>query len=326
MLPGLAVSIISLSIILYIADIGKSIDEIKRADYRYVILAIGLTLLWLIVRAFAWRTLLREQASFNQVFYTVNEGYLLNNILPFRLGEIGRAFILSRKTVLGFWEVFSSILIERILDLGIAVGLLLISLPYAVGADWALQGALGFGLLVIIGFVLLYLLARNRHKAMALFNKLRSRWVILQKFGEERANAFFDGLEVLKETRRSLQAIGWILLDWAIAVIQYYILLLAFFPNAKPLWAAFTLGVAAIGIAAPSSPAGIGVFELLIIGALAAFSPDSAKAFSFATTAHIIQILVTGIFGGLGFIRDGESIVSIYRQSSQVPKNPTAND
>jgi len=89
----------------------------------------------------------------------------LNNLLPFRLGEVGRAFLLSRKAGLGFWQVLSTIVIERILDLSMAVGLLFSTLPFVVGATWAREAAFLVGGMVILGLVVLYILARSRERA-----------------------------------------------------------------------------------------------------------------------------------------------------------------
>jgi uncharacterized membrane protein YbhN (UPF0104 family) len=121
-----------------------------------------LLILWLVLRGFVWRTLLQNKASYRHSFITINEGYLLNNILPFRLGEIARAFLMSRKAGLGFWQIIPSILIERALDLAIAVGLFLCTLPFVIGVAWAKQAAIGTGIVVLTGLGLIYILAHNR--------------------------------------------------------------------------------------------------------------------------------------------------------------------
>ena len=108
LLPGILISAVSLVIVFYFIDLDRFIQAVRLADYRYVALLFGITLLWLVVRTIVWRTLLREQAAFPQVFLSLNEGYLLNNILPFRLGEAGRAFLLGKKTGLEFLQVFST--------------------------------------------------------------------------------------------------------------------------------------------------------------------------------------------------------------------------
>jgi uncharacterized membrane protein YbhN (UPF0104 family) len=70
------------------------------------------------VRAKVWHTLLREKPTYKDVLFTAGEGYLLNNFLPFRLGEVGRAFLLSRKSGgMTFAEIIPTIVIERTVDL-----------------------------------------------------------------------------------------------------------------------------------------------------------------------------------------------------------------
>jgi uncharacterized membrane protein YbhN (UPF0104 family) len=120
-----------------------------------VLLGLLMTLLWLVVRAFAWRTLLQDKATIGQVFISLNEGYLLNNVLPFRLGEVGRAYLLGRKAGLDFWFVLSTVVLERALDLLLAAGLLLSTLPFVVGASWARQAAVAAGGLVVLGLAVL---------------------------------------------------------------------------------------------------------------------------------------------------------------------------
>ncbi len=109
--------------------------------------------MWLIVRGFVWRTLLQNKATYKDAFTTINEGYLLNNILPFRLGELGKAFLIGRKARLDFWQVIPSILIERSLDLAFAVGLFMSTLPFVIGLSWARQAAIGIGIVVLVGLI-----------------------------------------------------------------------------------------------------------------------------------------------------------------------------
>ncbi len=300
--------------VLYFADLRQFIQALKLADYRLIACGVLLSLLWLVVRGFAWRTLLQGKASFIQVFGTLNEGYLLNNVLPFRLGEVGRAFLLGHKANLDFWLVLSSILIERALDLLLAAGLLLSTLPFVVGASWARQAAIAAGGIVLLGLVALYLLARNRDWALSLFERLSARWPLIYRLGGKVLPSFLSGLGVLTNGSQFLRAALWMILNWVIAIFQYYVLMTAFFPGAKPVWAAFSLGVAALGIAAPSSPGAVGVMELAIVGALSLFNLNASTALAFAITAHLIQYLTTGVLGAYFLAKDGESLLGLYRR------------
>ena len=319
LVPGLLISLVSLGIIFYLVDPGRFFEALRLADYRYVLLLFGITLIWLGVRSLVWRTLLREQASFSQVFLTLNEGYLLNNLLPFRLGEVARAFLLGKKAGLEFLQVFSTIIIERALDVVMAAALLLFTLPFVIQAGLAWQAALVISGLVLLGLILLHLLARNQPWALSQFSRLAERYAFVEKLlANQQLTAFFSGLDALVNWRRFIKVILLMIVNWGIAVIQFYVLLLAFFPQARLLWGAFTVSVMAFGIAAPSSPGAIGVMEVAIIGALAAFNLDRSTALAAALTAHLTNYLTTGVIGAFALAKDGLTLSGVFREVSQI--------
>ncbi len=320
-LPGVAVSLVALAVIFYFVDIRQLGQALGAANKLYVGLLVIVSLAWLMVRALLWRTLLQEQAGYRVVFLTLNEGYLLNNVLPFRLGEVGRAFLLGRKSGLGFFEVLSTIIIERALDVGMAAAMLLISLPYVVGGQAARRGALAAVALVLVGLGALFILARNQTWAQATFTRLAERIPFLQRL-ESQVEAFFKGLKALRDGRRFLKVIGLLLLNWGMAVLQFSMLLKAFFPQAQPLWAMFTLGVMALGVGLPSSPGSIGVMEAAVMGALAAFVNDPPTALAAALTAHITNYLLTGLIGAYALGQDGASLGSLYQELRERGSHP----
>lgn len=300
--------------VFYFADLKKLEQAILLADRRMLLLAILLVLSWLGVRALLWRTLLQEKASYPAVFWTMNEGYLLNNVLPFRLGEIARAFILSRKAPVGFWEVLSTIILERILDLTMAVGLLFTTLPFVVGGSNQLPIALTMAGVVLMALFTLYLLARNREWTIGVFDKITARFPRLRKLAGNAVPAFINGLAILTDGRRFLKAVFLVVLNWLIAIFEYHVLIVAFIPAANLLWSGFALAVTALGIAAPSSPGALGVFEAAMVGSLAIFGVDASAALAAAITAHLLQYLVTGVLGIYGLVIDGESLAGLYRR------------
>ena len=329
-LPGLLVSVVALGIVLYLIDFQQLKIAIQHANYWLVASVIIITVLWLLVRGMFWRTLLLDRARYRDVFFAINEGYLLNNLLPFRLGELGRAFLLGRKTdsegnLIGFWFTFSSILIERILDMAFGVGILVTSLIFVVGGAWARPAALATGAVVVTGLVIMYLLARNQGWAVAQLNRFGARWPILLKLGGGILPAFLSGLSVLTDGTRFLRAVGWAAINWGISLAQYYLMLNAFIPGAKLTWALFALGIAALGVAVPSSPGNIGVLEGALVAALAVFKVDFASAFAFAFTLHIIQYTLSIILGAYGLSREGETLLGLYQQLRNT-RRPTAQE
>jgi glycosyltransferase 2 family protein len=306
---------VSLGVVLYFVDLQELGQALLLADYRFIAAGVLVNITWLVVRGKVWQTLLPERVTYKTVFLTLSEGYLLNNILPFRLGEVGRAFLLSRKAPLSFWQVFSSILIERALDMVFATALLLSTLGFVVGGDWARQAAIGVGLVVSIGLIVLYLMARNQDWVLNLFHKLSTRLPFLNRFGGKALPAFISGLGVLTDTKRFVQAIIWMVMNWSLGVIMYLTYLRAFFPDAQLLWAGFSLGAASLGIAAPSSPGAVGVLELTLVAALSLFNLNPSYAFAFAVTVHFLNYLVIGLLGAYALSKDDETLAGLYRQA-----------
>lgn len=317
--PGIIISVLSLVVIFYLVDLKRLLDALRLADFRYIFLLFVITLIWIVVRSIVWRTLLQERAPLGMVFLTLNQGYLLNNVLPLRLGEVARALLLSRKAHLGFLQVFSTVLIERALDVAMAAGVLLSSLPFVVGGGFAWQAAALAGSLVIIGLFMLHLLARNQPWAQAQYERWSQRIPALGKLLKPgQLTALFEGLAVLVDGRRFLLVLLWMLLNWGIAILQFYVLMRAFYPQAELVWATLTLGVMAFGVAVPSSPGAVGVLELSIMGALSVFGVDPSTALATALTAHLTNYLLTGLIGAYAFLKDGLSLTGVFRDVQKI--------
>lgn len=313
-LPGVLISLAAITAIIYFIDLERFIGAVRSADYRFVLAVLATALSWLLVRAALWRTILRKRASYKDAFLTMCEGYLLNNFLPFRLGEVGRAFLLGRKTGLGFLEVLPSIVIERVLDLAFAALILLGAVPFVVGAASAGRIALIIGGIVLAGLLVLYIIARKQEWALGLFQRLVKRWPKLQARGTSFLGSLFSGLSVLTDGWLFLKVILWMIFNWAIAILQFYLLLRAFFPEAQPIWAMFALGAVAFGNAIPSLPGAIGTFEGAMAGALTIVSGNESASLAAALTAHLINYLLTGVIGLAALSREGETLAGIYRQ------------
>ena len=316
-LPGAVISILLIAAILYFVDLRAMVEAIRNANYGLLAIALVIGFIWMGVRAIVWRILLRERASLKDVFFTVGEGYLLNNFLPFRLGEIGRAFLLSRKSDMQFMEILPTIVIERVMDLGYSAIILLAALPFVVGAEGAGQIGIVVGMIVLMGLILLYVLARNNQWALDLFHKLSARWPALQRFGGNFLEAFFAGLSVLTDGWLFFRFLFWMTLNWGIAIISYYLIIRAFFPQAQVVWGMFGLGAAAFGGAVPSLPGAVGTFEGAFGGAITLLTGDpstASTALAVALTGRLYNYINSSVVGGIGLLREGQTLSGIYGQ------------
>ncbi len=313
MIPGIVISLMMLVLLFRFFDWEDVVEALRHGEWIYLLIAIPIYLLSYVLRAFAWWTILKEAVPYWRVFLTMHIGYLLNNVLPFRLGELGRAYLLGKDGP-GFWRVFPSILIERAFDMIIAVSLVLGVLPFVLISSNTQQVTLMVGGIVILGLLTLYLLARNRVWAMAQFERLGLRWPIILRLGKNRLDAFLEGLEVLTSLGRFMRVFISLVASWMMAIIIQYLVLRAFFPEARILHALTTQGISALGVAVPSSPGYIGVFEAAIVGALALFGISFSIAFAYALTLHLMYILMTGAFGAYGLAISRISLGEIFQK------------
>ncbi|MGB7875494.1 MAG: lysylphosphatidylglycerol synthase transmembrane domain-containing protein [Anaerolineales bacterium] len=313
-LPGALVSIVLIGAILYFVDFREMAQSIRSANYLILAFALPLSFIWMAVRGMVWRTLLRDRASYRDVLLTVGEGYLLNNFLPFRLGEIGRAFLLSRKSDMQFMEILPTIVIERAVDLAYSAAILLIALPFVVGAEGAGQIGVIVAVVVLIGLIVLYMLARKRQWALDLFHKLSQRWPALQRIGGGFIEAFLEGLAVLTDGWLFARFLFWMTINWSIAVASYYLIIRAFFPDVQVIWSFFGLGVAAFGNAIPSLPGAIGTFEGAFGGALALLTGDQSTALAAALAGRLYMYISAITYGSIGLASEGQTLSGIYQQ------------
>ena len=328
-LPGAIISILLIAGILYFVDFSETLEAIRKAEYIFLLMALPLSFIWMAVRAIVWRTLLRNRASYKDVFLTLGEGYLMNNFLPFRLGEVGKAFLLTRKSDLQFMEIIPTIVIERAVDLAYSAGILLVSLPFVVGAEGAGQIGVIVGVVVVIGLVVLYLLARNRQWALDLFHRLSQRWPTLQKIGGGFVESFLEGLAVLTDGWLFARFLFWMTVNWGISIVSYFLIVRAFFPQTQIIWAFFGLGIAAFGNAIPSLPGAIGTFEGAFGGALTILTGDQSTALAAALAGRLYNYIAAITIGLIGLSREGQTLSGIYQQLKDFrakDKNDTKDD
>jgi hypothetical protein len=326
-LPGALVSAVLIGAILYFVDIPRVLAAIRAANYSILALATVLAFAWMFLRAVVWRTLLRDRASYRDVVMSLGEGYLLNNILPVRLGEIGRAFTLSRRSGLPFVEILPTVIIERAVDLAYTAGIFLAALPFITGAAGANRIGIIIAVVVILGLLGMFVLARNDEWALNTFHNLSARWPAIQRLGGGILEPFLAGLVVLTDGWVFARFLFWMSLNWALAIVNYYLIIRAFFPQTQMTWAMFGLGAAAFGGAVPSLPGAVGTFEGAFGGALTLLTHDQSTSLAVALVSRFLNYLTSFTIGGIALAREGESLSAIYRQllsfrSREKPHDP----
>ena len=318
-LLGAGVSLAALLIAVWGMDVGAFLDVLARAAYWLLLPAYLLQLAGIAARAQGWRSLLGPLVGYRRAFAALNEGYLLNNILPFRLGELGRAYLVGYGSGIGTSRVLGSIVVERLVDVFIAVLSVLVTVPRFAPPAWASQATVVVGLGLVLFAAALILALRYRASWLAHLRRLPGSLAGRVAGVAER---FFFGLEDARRGARLGPALLWLLLGWACAWIQIEIYLRMFGAQGSLGVSLFTLGVIALGGAVPSSPGAVGVYELAGVAALRFLGYPREVALGVVVTAHLVQYSLTGVLGAAALSREGRSLGDLARAARGLVLRP----
>ncbi|MEL6270292.1 MAG: lysylphosphatidylglycerol synthase transmembrane domain-containing protein [Chloroflexota bacterium] len=321
--------IISFLAILFITiqiDIAQLTDALTTARYIYVLPCMLLLLVGLVTRAERWRILLDGDLPLRRVFNIINIGYGINNFIPYRIGEVARIFLTSRvKPPIPMAKTTSTIITERLLDLLAVVVMALFALSLAPLPDGSRQTAFAFGVVAIVGFAVLIVLAWQRSLTEKLIHFFVERIPLLQRLPVEQITAqFLDGLAPLTRPVSLIGAFFWTAASWTVSCFAGYVLMFAFYDEAS--WATTLLYIssAAFAIAVPAVPGNLGTYELSILGAMSlmGYALD-ATATSFAVMVHAVNLSVHAATGIYGFVQEGVTWQQLSDGVNQMKQKPS---
>jgi len=242
--------LVALAILIIFVDEKQVAAALRQVNILAVAPLIFLLVFALLCRAYAWRIILSEKVSLSQSFLIINAGYLVNTILPFRVGELARVFLLL-PAGFGFWTAIPTILVERIFDLGFALSLFFIGLPFALDFSqdvFFLYLLVGF---VVLTMVILILLVKNKEKVIQWLENLSVPGARFKSRLIELIRSVLSGLETLSDPLKLAKVFIGMALSWGLSLVFQYLLLKAFIPESHLIMAVFAIGAVAIGISIP---------------------------------------------------------------------------
>ncbi|MEX1336446.1 MAG: lysylphosphatidylglycerol synthase transmembrane domain-containing protein [Candidatus Limnocylindrales bacterium] len=319
-LAGLAVSLIAIVIVISAVDIGATLDVLSRTDPAYIVLALALIPLQVILRGWRWRMLLphRPDGSPVPVRRTISPmlvGYLGNNVLPARLGEAIRSFLVARRERLVPLVAFGATMLERLIDV-VALALIGLAAALLLGAEWwivavglaaGVGGAVVLALLVTLGFTRFVDLGRwvleRVHLAVRLERLLD--W----------AGAFAAGVDRGRDVPRLVGAIGVSFLAWVVDASIFYFVGLALGIELGLAQAALIGAVAVLATAIPAAPGYVGTFELAATSTAVALGIPREEALAMAVMVHMVTLIPVAVAGAIVLLTSGASLGTIASQA-----------
>ncbi len=313
---GAVISLAALALAFWGVQPARLADTLQSARLGFLPLILILQLAGIAFRARAWQTLLGD-VTYGRALAALNEGYLLNNLLPVRLGELVRAYLVQKGATFGTAQALGSVVVERTLDVTIALGALLLTLPRLAAPTWAREMATAVGIALAIAVTVLAALVLSRRTGPAMLARLPG---VAGRVLPRLAQGLTTGVHAAGRLPRLLPGALWLLAGWGTAWLQLELYLQTYSATGNPTVWLFALSVIAFGAAVPSSPGAIGVYELAGTAGLRASGYPAEIALSVAVTAHVVQIAVTAVLGSWFLVREGESVPHLAQAARELAR------
>jgi uncharacterized protein (TIRG00374 family) len=298
---GLAMSAAAVVLLLRAIDAADTWRRVRSADPVWFLAACAATVAGYLIRAIRWGELLApvRRPSLGPLFSATMIGFLAINTLPARLGELVRAYALSRSERIPAATVLGSVAVERVLDLAALGAFWSLSLLVAPLPEWfRWSGVVTLGIAVVAAVLLLVFHHLRGWQTGAADGPILSRLPDrLRSAMRSAIPAFGEGIRAIARPAVLARSSGWTLLMWLVNASVFQLVAASLGLN-LPIWAPFLLAfIICVGIMVPSSPGFVGVMEGACVVGLGLMGVGGAEALAYGVLYHATQLLPLVVLG-----------------------------
>lgn len=306
---GIAVSAFFMVLLLRKMDFALLGAALRSMDFRFVLTAVAFTFLSYFLRAVRWHYLLISEKNIPlaSLYPATIIGYMANNLLPARLGEFIRAYVLAEREGLETPTVFASLVIDRLCD-GFTVLLMLVltlftlHLPQGMAqAEEALKvGGLLTFLLYSLVLLFLFLLKHRTMKTLSLLGRLLKPFP--RRVSEKLIpllGSFVAGIRLSLRGGHVFAVLSTSVLIWVFAVLPVDMILRGFGINLPMTASMFIMVLLVFAVMVPASPGFIGTYHYACFKGLSLFGIGESTSISIALVIHgcsFFPVVVAGFY------------------------------
>lgn len=315
---SILVSIVSLVLVFQNIPLAEVLATIQKADAGMLILVFIMVTLSLFTRGVRWWGLLGYRLPLIQAGHIVNVMFL-GNQLPFRMGEVARS-VLSVQGGVPIVTSATSIVVERLVDMLVVVLMIagvVSQLPDV--PEQVTQSAAVFGVLAVVGFVTLLILARIPEFAHRVLDAILNILPILKKLPLKTVlNHVLDGLQPLTDIRTLAFVLLWTIIAWSSSLASFYFLHLSLGIEVNyVLSVPLGIALASLSLALPVSVAALGPFEAAIVLMGQIVGMDNVDAVSLGFLLHGMSVLGYAVWGVIGLLALGISPSTAFKAKNE---------
>lgn len=319
MKKGYVISVLLSCLFLYLAVSNVQYKNVRNAlrsaNYLFVIPAMLMVILSFIIRGIRWGYFFKDKKiRFQSLFGMMMIGFMMNNILPARIGEITRAYMIGRRENISRSLSFGTIVLERVFD-GLS---LLFILGFSMVVSPFPRWAKGFGLigLFIFCFSLAFLVFLRLRRALIIkkIENLISHKGLSFKISSL-LTKFIEGLASLENLKHTGLIILYSIIAQIVLAFEFHLLFFSFSINIPFYAAYFTASLVGVSTMLPSAPGYIGIFQSFCVGALMFFGVPKDIALSYSIITHIVQYIPVTLIGLFYMINEHIPLSSLARKA-----------
>ncbi|MFI5395087.1 MAG: lysylphosphatidylglycerol synthase transmembrane domain-containing protein [Candidatus Binatia bacterium] len=324
LLTKVALSTVIATVFLYLAfrnvplaDLGTALGHF---DPRWLIPAFAISFTLQIFRAWRWQLELRplQRIALGRLWVVTSVAYMAINLLPVRLGEFVRPWLLSRRSRVTFSNVVGNLVVEKTMDSVVIVFYILVGLLTTANLpSWVRRGAAfpAVGAAVIVTFVVLLWWKGEPFVDRWIAGVLPQR----PAAGFKRVTrALLDGMRILPNGRLLAAVFLVSLALWFLPILSSYVIIRAF-GFAVPFSAALIVFIfIGFGTALPNAPGMIGTFQWACVLALDLFGVSKADALAYGLVLNAIQLVSLVAQGVVALPLAGVGIADMRRAGSEL--------
>ena len=298
-------------------DLQAFLAALRSLTPLAMVLIIACFTVGLFVRGLVCWLILGKEFTFSAAFWAMNVGYLLNSILPLRLGEVGRAVLLVRhgKGKHNYPEVFAAIVTERMMDLMVGSLFFLATLPLMVGESNLKRVVIITAAALLIASGVIFVSTSYRERLVSwLQDRFGSKKLIKEKVIPA-LDKLLTGFQIFQKPKLFFAAFFLLAVSWAMTMVEFTILQDAILNRSQWWWPLLITPASAFVNALPAAPAGLGVFEAGAVAAYSLVGVGKADSLAMALVVHAVQVIIPVFIGMIGIYVMGENLGSLVRSA-----------